>query len=199
MAKVEVTTPIGKLMFPNLFRPEQPTNQSGQPSGDPRFNCMLVFDPKAQQTAAYKALKEAINEVAKDYFKGNVPRTARNPLIRAADTEYPDKYEGIGEDDVFIRPWSKYQPGLVDGQLNDITIESDVWAGQLWRATVTPSGYDTSGNKGVMLFLNNMQMAKADMPRLDGRKSAAASFDALDDEDGGGVAPSEEAAEGFFS
>lgn len=183
MAKLEIVTPVGFLMFPNFFRPETPTNQSGQPSGDPRYNCMLVFKPKAQESEAYQKLKEAVRQTAKDYFKGEVPRAARSPLIKAADTDYPDKYDGIEDGDVFIRPWSKFQPGLIDGAKNEITIESDVWAGQLWRATVTPSGYNTNGNKGVMLFLNHAQQAKAKMPRLDGRKSAADVFDEIEDND----------------
>lgn len=196
MAKIEVTTPVGRLMFPRLFRPEAPTNQSGQPTGDPRYGAVLVFDAKAQQTEAFAALKQAIKDAAQDFFKGQVPRTARNPLIQASETDYPEKYDGFNEGDVFIRPWSKFQPGLVDGALNDITIESDVWAGQLWRATVTPSGYDTSGNKGVMLFLNAMQMAKADEPRMDGRKSARESFGKI--EDTSAAAPSEGASDDFF-
>lgn len=190
MAGKEITTPVGKLMFPHLFKPE-PTQQGG----DPRYGCVLVFDPNAQKTKAFEALKAAIADTAKEFFKGSVPKSARNPLIKVSETDYADKYAGFGEDDIMIRPWSKYQPGLVDGRLNDITIESDVWAGQLWRATVSPSGYDTSGNKGVMLFLNNMQQAKADMPRMDGRKAASQSFEALEEE-GAGEAP---AADDFFN
>lgn len=193
MAKLEVTTPVGRIMFPRLFRPEAPAGQQG---GEPRYGAVLVFDAKAQQTEAFAVLKQAIKDVAKDFFKGQVPRTARNPLIQASETDYPEKYDGFNDGDVFIRPWSKFQPGLVDGALNDITIESDVWAGQLWRATVTPSGYDTSGNRGVMLFLNAMQMAKADEPRMDGRKSARDSFEAL--EDASAAAPSEGAGDDFF-
>jgi hypothetical protein len=182
MAKTEITTPIGRLMFPNLFRAEVPTNQNGQPTGgDPRYNCVLVFDAKAQQTEAYKKLAAAVKAEAEEYFKGQVPRTARNPLIKVSDTDYAQKYEGFNDGDVMIRPWSKFQPGIVDGRLQDITIESDVWAGQLFRATVTPAGYDNSGNKGVLLFLNNLQQAKADEPRMDGRKSAAASFEATEE------------------
>lgn len=188
MAGKEITTPVGKLMFPHLFKPE-----ASQQGGEPRYGCVLVFDVNAQKTKAFEALKAAIAETAKDFFKGSVPKSARNPLIKVGETDYAEKYAGFEETDIMIRPWSKFQPGLVDGRLNDITIESDVWAGQLWRATVSPSGYDTSGNKGVMLFLNNMQQAKMDMPRMDGRKSAGQSFDALEEDE---EAP---AADEFFN
>lgn len=188
MAGKEITTPVGKLMFPHLFKPEP-----SQHGGEPRYGCVLVFDVNAQKTKAFEALKAAIAETAKDFFKGSVPKSARNPLIKVGETDYAEKYAGFEETDIMIRPWSKFQPGLVDGRLNDITIESDVWAGQLWRATVSPSGYDTSGNKGVMLFLNNLQQAKADMPRMDGRKSAGQSFEALEEDE---EAP---AADEFFN
>ena len=192
MAANEITTPVGKLMFPSLFTAQAPQ----QGNGDPRYQAVLVFDPEAQKTKAFEVLKEAIQATAKDFFKGQVPRNARNPLIKCGETDYPQKYDGFSDDDIMIRPWSKYQPGLVDARLNDITIESDVWAGQLWRATVVPSGYDTQGNKGVMLFLNNMQQAKADMPRMDGRKSAGQSFEALEE---AGESGSGAASDGFFN
>lgn len=192
MAANEITTPVGTLMFPSLFTAQAPQ----QGNGDPRYQAVLVFDPDAQKTKAFEALKEAISATANDFFKGSVPRSARNPLIKCGDTDYPQKYDGFNDDDIMIRPWSKYQPGLVDARLNDIVIESDVWAGQKWRATVVPAGYDTQGNKGVMLFLNNMQQAKADMPRLDGRKSAGQSFEALEETAESG---SSSVDDGFFN
>ena len=194
MANNEVVTPVGMIMFPNLFtaRPRQPG------SSDLVYNCLLKFDAAAQETEAFKNLKQAVADAAKDFFKGKPPAGARNPLIRAGDTEYPQKYTGFKEDDVFIRPWSKYQPGIIDARRNDILIEGDVWAGQLFRATVAPVGYSTQGNKGVLLMLNNLQQARADMPRMDGRKSAAASFDELEDTGGGGdMADADE--EDFFN
>ena len=198
MAKTEIVTPVGMVMFPNFFQPRP--RQPG--SSELIYNCLLKFDRKAQETEAFKELKRAINAEAKDFFQGKPPANARNPLIRAGDTEYPQKYDGFHEDDVFIRPWSKYQPGIIDARRNDITIEGDVWAGQLFRATVAPAGYSAQGNKGVTLMLNNLQQARADMPRMDGRKSAAASFDALEDtgdSGGGGGDMADADEEDFFN
>lgn len=177
MAKVDIVTPVGTVMFPNFFTP-RPRQQGGT---ELVYNCMLVFDPKAQQTEAYKALKKAIAAEAKEFFKGQVPGNARNPLINAGANGYDRKYEGVGPDDVFIRPWSKFQPQVIDAKKNPILIEGDVWAGQLFRVSVTPMGYNNSGNAGVLLMLNNAQQAKYDMPRLDGRKSAESTFDELED------------------
>lgn len=193
-----VKTPIGKLMFPSLFRP------AVQQQGDPRYQAVLVFDTKAQQTPAFAELKAAVEAEARRFFNGSVPRGARNPLIKVDDTDYPEKYQGFEKGDVMIRPWSKFQPGLVDRFGEDILIESDVWAGQLWRCEVEPVGYENSGNKGVALMLGNMQQAKPDMPRLDGRKSAKQSFadDELPDEFMQGGASSSnggDAGDGFFN
>lgn len=182
MAKTEIITPVGMVMFPNFFTPKP--KAAGQT--ELVYNGVLVFDPKAQETEAFQKLKKAVADEAKDFFKGKVPSGARNPLIKAKETEYPEKYDGFYEDSIFIRPWSKYQPGVVDARNQDITIESDVWAGQMFRFSVTPQGYNTNGNRGVMLFLNHVQQAKADMPRMDGRKSAAATFDTLEKKAGGG-------------
>ena len=80
-------------------------------------------------------------------------------------------------------PGPRTRPGIVDKNRNEILTKAEVWAGQLARAFVRPFAYDTSGNKGVSLMLENVQIVKADMPRIDGRKSAAESFTDVDEMD----------------
>jgi hypothetical protein len=175
-----VKTPIGVLSFPNLFVARAPV-----PGADPRFSLNLVFDKTAQSTEAYKALAKAIWAAGEAQFGAKVfvpgkgwPAGYKNP-IRSC-TEKAD-WAGYGAPDaVFISAWTKSKPGLVDASSppREITVADDVWAGQLARASVAPFGFNQSGNKGVGLMLNNVQITKAEgMERLDGRKSATAEFD----------------------
>lgn len=164
-------TPFGVLSFPNLFTARAPVEGS-----DPRFSLNLVFDKEAQETAEFKALKDAIRQCAVDKWGNNMPKNLRNPIRDASEKDY----DGYDDGKVFINAWTKNPPGVVGPTREDILDPKDVWAGQLARATVKPFAYDTSGNKGVALGLENVQIGKFDMPRLDGRVSAKAAFDDAD-------------------
>lgn len=170
-------TPVGLLCFPNLFEARSPVQ--GQ---EARFNCILLFDEAQQRTTEFKALQDEIMVAAREQFGNKLPGNLRMPIRKAEEKQ---DYEGFEPGKVFISPWSKQRPGLVDGSNQEIHVKDDVWAGQLARAYIRPFGYDTSGNKGVGLMLEHVQIVKKDMPRIDGRKAATAVFgtyaDASDD------------------
>lgn len=168
-------TPVGMLSFPQLFTARAPV-----PGADPRFSLSLVVDKAAQKTPEWVAIREMIEEVFEDKWPGKFrdadwqkKNKIKFPIRQASEKDYSG-YDQPGA--VFISPWTKNKPGLVDARRQDIITPSEVWAGQLARCTVHGFAYDTSGNKGVGLMLNNVQITKADMPRLDGRKDAKAEF-----------------------
>jgi hypothetical protein len=179
-----ILTPIGMLSFPQLFVPKPPA-----PGAEERFGCNLVFDKNAQTTPEWVALKQAVAAAIDEKWGTGKSRDKafvsklRMPWRSCSDRDYTG-YDVDGG--VFIAPWSKNKPGIVgpNGK-TAILIASDVWSGQLARATVHPFCYDTSGNKGVNLNLNNLQIAKLDMPRLDGRKKPEDEFDAIGDAEAG--------------
>ena len=81
-------------------------------------------------------------------------------------------YQGYDiEGGIYIAPWSTKRPDVVDARLQDITVPTDVWAGQLVRVSVNPFAYSNSGNMGVSLGLNNVQICRTDGVRLDGRRA----------------------------
>ncbi len=164
-----IRSPVGILSFPALFEPRSPA-----PGADPRFQINLLFDKEAQQSEEYKALQNEIVKCAKEAFGDDVDfGSIRLPLRNAGEK----KYNGYDEGSTFIAPWSKSKPGLVDGRLQELYDPNDVWAGQKARATIKPFPYNTSGNRGVSLALNNVQIVKKDMPRMDGRVAANEDFD----------------------
>lgn len=169
----KIATPIGILSFPALFEA-----RSAVPGGEPRFSLNIVFDAAAQKTPEYKALAAAIETEAKTFFQGKLPASWRNPLRDAGEKEY----EGYGKGKTYLSAWSKTKPGIVGPSREEIDMSEQVFAGQKVRATVRPFGYNNTGNKGVALMLQNVQIAKFDMPRLDGRSSAKDEFSDLSEE-----------------
>ena len=169
MAK-SLVTPYGTLSFPNLFeaRAVPNTNQ------EPQFSTILVFDEQAQKKPEYKALLDAISTVADEKWpRKSDQKNLRMPIRK---TDEKDSLSNFPAGSTFINIKSKNAPGIVDRNRNEILTKAEVWAGQLARAFVRPYAYDVSGNKGVALGLENVQIVKSDMPRIDGRKSAAESF-----------------------
>jgi hypothetical protein len=176
---VSVRTPIGILSFPNLFAP-----RPRAPGQDPVYQCSLLFDREAQRDPAFAALRQAVrDEIDDQWGTGKSKDEAfmkglRSPFRPCAEKTYKG-YDIPGG--VFISPWTKSKPGLVDARKHDIIVPEDVWAGQLARVTVSPFAYEASGNRGVSFALNNVQICRADGPRLDGRRTAADDFDEVDD------------------
>lgn len=186
-----VRTPIGILSFPVLFTP-RPRAQGGEPV----FAINLLFDKTAQADKAFGDLRRAIAEcIDEKWGKGKAAdrdfvKGLRLPFRRTQEKQYKG-YDIDGG--IYIAPWSNNRPGIVDARLRDITVPGDVWPGQLARATVNPFAYATSGNRGVSLGLNNVQICKTDGERLDGRRSANEDFDPFDDGSGtDGASPADD-------
>lgn len=170
-------TPIGVLSFPSLFSP-----RPRAPGGDPVYQCSLLFDQAAQRDPAFAALRRA---AAAEIDDKNGPGKSQDKQfmagVRSPFRPCGEKaYKGYDiEGGVFISPWTKSKPGLVDAQLNEIMVPEDIWAGQLARATVSPFWYHQAGNRGISFALNNLQICRADGERLDGRRAARQDFDAF--------------------
>ena len=175
MASTELT-PVGVLCFADqVFKARANENAPGKA---PRYSAMLLFDSMAVQSTAYQNLRRIVQEAAAEKFgaaKAADPafmRSLRLPFRPAGEKDY----EGFDKGEIYITPWSEKAPGVVDLHGNDIIAPTDVWSGQLARATVRAFAYETNGNKGVSFGLEHVQIVKQDMPRIDGRRSATAAF-----------------------
>lgn len=167
-------TPIGVMSYPHLFEPS-----AFQQGMEPRFSLVLVFTEADKNTPEYMALAEAVKQCARDKWGDRLPSNLRWPFRKNSEKEaepfisHPSGF--------FIAPWSKQRPGLVDQNRNEILVPDDVWAGMRARATVRPFAYSNSGNNGVSLGLQNVQIViDSAAPRFDGRRAATSDFDAVD-------------------
>ena len=179
-----IRTPIGILSFPVLFAP-----RPRAPGGDPVYQVSLLFDQTAQRDPAYEDLRAAVREaIDEEWGKGKSQDRAFLASIRLPFRKCSEKtYAGYDiPGGMYISPWSKSRPGLVDARRVEITVPEDIWAGQMARATVTRFTYNQAGNKGVSFALNNLQICRTDTKRIDGRKAATDDFP---DYDGPGGTP----------
>jgi hypothetical protein len=172
-------TPVGILSFPAVFTP-RPRSLGAEAV----FQLNLLFDVAAQRTEEFRNLRKAVAETidlkwgaGKSQDKNFVSRL-RSPFRKCEEKDYNGYDIPNG---VYIAPWSKQRPGVVDRLRREITTPEDVWAGQLARAVVTPFAYSNSGNAGVSFGLQHLQICRTDTVRLDGRKPAAESFPDYDD------------------
>jgi hypothetical protein len=165
----DLLTPYGRLSFVNLFV-AKPTMDG---KGDPRYSTNLIIPEPQMKTQAFKDLQEAIIACAEENFgKDWRKKQLRMPIRKGSEREQ----EGYGDDCVFIAPWTVNKPTVLDREGNPILVPDDVFPGQVARISVRPFSYDKTGNKGVALGLNHVQIVVADMQRLDGRKSAKEVF-----------------------
>ncbi len=171
-------TPYGILSFPHLFTPKPRAE-----GGDPVYSCSILFDEEAQKKPEFLALKKAVDECVHAKWAGKVKISQfRYPPFRDAG-EKSDKYQGYRDGVLVLNAWSKDRPGIVNRLRQDILLPEEVWAGQQVRLDVNPYAWEKSGNRGVSFGLNNIQVVRADMPRIDGKMSAAQVFGEIPEEE----------------
>lgn len=178
---LKVFTPIGTVSFPHVWEPH--SFQAGQ---EPNYSIILVFaegtDLKALKKACSVAAKNRWADKAADMFKKGQLRMPWRP-----GSDYAEYGEPFVEGTTFVTAKTKQAPGIVDHRAKPIINQMDFYAGCMARASVYCHAYDTMGNKGVTLLLNNIQKT-GEGTRLSGRKSAEDEFDPIegsskDDED----------------
>lgn len=168
MATKAILTPPGIASFLNLKEARPVVT-----GGEPRFSINLLFDETAQQSDEFKALQDAIAEAIKEKWPTKTPPNLRSCLRDGAEKE--GQYTGYREGIIFINPWTKERPGVVDAQRNEILDLSTVYAGMTARAFVRPFAYESGSNKGVGLLLDAVQFLK-EGERLDGKTNAGKAF-----------------------
>lgn len=176
-------SPIGRISFPHLFKPQQ------NDRGENTWSVVIVFDKKAQASPEFKAMVAAIQNTAAERFGTKIPagvkRKSLEPKsgypITACDTK-PEWFGWAPEGAVMITFSSKYNPAVIDRNRQEILDSSEVYAGQYGRVQWTTYAYDASGNQGVSFGLRAYQKAK-DGEALSGGKPDLSAFGDLAEEE----------------
>lgn len=176
--KPSLITPAGIATFLYVFEPREPRKGS---KGKAKYQVMMVFDKKADLSEMEQLIEELAIEKAGPKAPQLIERGKINTPIRDAL-----EYEEYGPP--FVRgsrmvsfKTSSRAPGIVDESASPIMDRDEVFPGMKARVSYGLYWYDEDGNKGIGLFLNNIQKLGEGMGPLTGRRSAEDEFGALDD------------------
>ena len=169
------------LSYLNWFEPQE------TPSGDMKFSVSILTKKNDEETLSQikATITAAVNKgIADNKFTKEQARSLRIPL-RDGSAEYKTGNRGKEYDGhFFMNANNKRKPGVVrkDGDNTiPITDPDEFYSGCTGHVHVTLYAYNTAGNRGIGVSLNNI-MKISDGDRFDGRKSAS---DAFSDYDGG--------------
>jgi hypothetical protein len=156
--------------YANVFEPK------GIQGSEPKYSVAVLIPKSDTKTikACEAAIDAALEEGKSKKFSGKLPPKATLKLpLRDGDEERPDDeaYQGM----MFFNASSKSKPGVVDGDLNPILDAEEFYSGCVGRASVNFYAFNTNGNKGVAVGLNNIQKIE-DGERLSGGSSAEEDF-----------------------
>ena len=148
--------------------------------GDPKYSVSAIVPKSDVKTV--EAVKVAIEQAKKDSVSkwgGKIPGNLKTPL-RDGDIDRPDDeaYKGC----YFFNANSRQAPQVVDGKVQPIIDQSEVYSGCYGRVSVTFYGYNSNGNRGIAAGLGNIQKLKDGEP-LGGRAKASDDFSTVDDDD----------------
>jgi hypothetical protein len=183
--KQRLTSPIGIATFVFVDKPQQPAEN--QKSKEPKYKLVLSVDAEGKASDAMKQLKLACIAAAEQKFGADARDKIKKGKIKMPwrpGTDYEDEhgFPFDREGSIFMNFSSKDQPGCVDRKAKPLD-PKELYSGCEVRVTYGVWPYDTDGNKGVTLFLNNVQLVKKG-DRLAGRPDAADDFEAMEGEDG---------------
>lgn len=142
-------TPRGRVSFANVFKPKL-----NKLNNKLEYSLDLLF-PKNQDISS---IKNEIRRVISEKWPGKEMRGLRLPIkdgdgLKQNGTPYAPEYHGH----VFITFKSEIAPGLVDASRQPILSAEDFYSGCYAIVHYKASAYDHSANKGVSLWLNNVQ------------------------------------------
>lgn len=174
-----ITGPKTRWSYANVWDPKSING------GTPKYSVSLII-PK-EDTGTVEKIKAAIKaayEEGESKLKGNgksVPalKTIKTPL-RDGDLERPD--DEAYKDSYFINANSTTAPGIVDANRDEIIDRSEVYSGVYGRASINFYAFNSNGNRGIAVGLNNLQKL-SDGEHLGGKSRAEDDFADVDEDD----------------
>ena len=145
-------------------------------SGKDEFSTQILIDKADKETVS--AIKAAAKVALTAKWGDKVPPKVRNPL-RDGDTETKSDGSALGAEyagHFFMSVKSSKRPGIIDAAGVELLGADDVASGDFGRVSLNAYTYDMSGNRGVALGLNNVQLLQKGDSLGGGRTSAASDF-----------------------
>lgn len=170
-----------RLSYCNLFVPKPPFNN---PAGEPKFSTTILV-PKSNlqaKAAIDAAINAAIEEGVGKCWKGVRPPVPAI-CVHDGDGARPSDGSPFGEECkgcwVFTASCkSERVPFVVDGNVQPIIQQSEIYSGVYGNISVSFFAYENSGKKGIGCGLNGFQKTRDGEP-LGNSISAAEAFGAV--------------------
>jgi hypothetical protein len=168
-----IITPRGRMWFCAIaerFKDKKKPDDKGQ------YVVTLVVPPNAD----LMLLKQKIKEKAEEKWSGKIPGNLKLPIRSCAevfdkhgDPKYPAELAGYFQ---ITANTYKQQPNVMDAKGNLISslsadeteedfkarMQTECYSGRWARISVSPATYETDGNRGVKLYLQNVQVLDHD-------------------------------------
>lgn len=182
MSKTEQATKVitGKVRFSyvNIFK-----SRAFQPGQEEKYSICLLIPKKDKKTVAdiNAAVQAAIQQGIAEKWNGKKPASLKLPL-RDGDAERADEaeeYAGM----YFLNANGNQKPGIIDMYKNEILDPTEVYSGCWGRASINFFPFNSNGNKGIAVGLNNVQKLGDDDALGGTRASAEDDFDDEYDDD----------------
>lgn len=160
--------------YVNVFRPRK-----NELNGKEEYS-LVVLIPKTDKKTL-KKIRDAEKAAIEKTFNGKTPKGLRR-VLRDGDTDDTyagrDGYTGC----YFARVKSDRRPGIVDKSMNDVISDADFQSGDYCRVSLNAYAYNKTGNQGVSLGLENIQVLRKGEP-LGNTSRPEDDFGALDDDE----------------
>jgi hypothetical protein len=174
-----VTKEPVRLSYIHLLEPREA--QAGQ---KPKYDAQLIIPKTCTKVI------EQINQMVQ-YARDNAvqdgrawAKTAKSPL-RDGDGERPNggNYGPECKGCMVMNASSTRKPGIVDRKLQQIIDPAEIYSGMWANVDLAFATYDMSGNKGIKVYLNNVQKVRDDEPLGGASERAENVFQAVADDD----------------
>ena len=167
----QIITGKTRLAFARLVEPGRANDEAPL-----KFSCVFLI-PKSDEEKinAIRAAIKAAYELGLTKLKGNKKNAPsfeeiKKPLKDGDDKKYAE-YEGYAGHYVITASANlDDKPRVVDLNMRDVE-PKEIYSGMYARAYLTFYAYNTAGNQGISVGINDVQKI-CDGPRFDGRKKA---------------------------
>ena len=151
MEGTKVITGKVRFSYVNIFK-----SRAFQPGQDEKYSICLLIPKKDKDTIAKvkAAIEAAIQQGISEKWGGKKPASLKLPLRDGAErSDEAAEYEGM----MFLNANSNSKPGIIDQYKNEILDPDEVYSGCWGRASINFYPFNSNGNKGIGVGLNNIQ------------------------------------------
>jgi hypothetical protein len=171
-----IRLPRARLYYPHFYKPRLRKGETDQSKA--KYQTTVLLPKGVEMAILLKAVDDvAVEKWGPDYAKKH---KIKKPFLKTEDQ--PKMSELVDDYPVFLRLNSKDKPGVVfaNGSTCGEDKSHEVYGGRWAFVSVRPFAYDTDGNKGVSLGLQNCQLLEDDDRLGDGRVSAESEFESAE-------------------